>query len=621
MKKYSCQMTRKEVRELYFGVICRKHIRQLLHGPKWLLLAALLALEWIAYPMLALGVVILMVVVLGLAIAGRYASLIRQLCQGARVIWAEDGMLKAETEEKQYSELLCDSIREIRITRSLLVLEFCLDSKTKWYPIPLGVFEDERERDGFVQSLRNPQTREENAVSEEGPRAQADGEESETWREESAGERAYFCQSFQVEEEDWIRIMTDATDAIEAGTLGVQKKVGLIWTGLGVVCLYFVCRLVWKVFAAEWIDWLALFAGVIFLMLLRNRLERTEKKISRRIREGAAWDACGSWEISVTEQGVRQSIQSRAGGSSITIPWENLLCMVETDAELFLFQRDKKHFTVLLKKHAESVEQIESLKALCGAKQVEVLPGKRKRYAPDWFLFILTVIALAGLVLAFSRVMFWGIGRDLIPESVPLEEQISVLRSFGFTIPEEMEQSLYEYEAEDEIISYVEDYPYTWLLTDLAWADEAEEWAEWFEDGPEVFWFDFEGWDISEDYIRILEGMRELSAGSILDDVENIREDTDNLDWEKGAGTVTVSLEWRAQEYSWEMDVEYDWIDEKVLGIYNGLLKREGVAERFYMTFDDGQGALVFYCTKEWASSFEDATGLDLEAYMVQKGW
>ena len=69
------------------------------------------------------------------------------------------------------------------------------------------------------------------------------------------------------------------------------------------------------------------------------------------------------------------------------------------------------------------------------------------------------------------------------------------------------------------------------------------------------------------------------------------------------------------------MDVENDWIDPDVLGIYNGLLKKEGASERFYVTGDDGQGALVFYGTKEWAAAFENATGLELEVYMVKKGW
>lgn len=133
----------------------------------------------------------------------------------------------------------------------------------------------------------------------------------------------------------------------------------------------------------------------------------------------------------------------------------------------------------------------------------------------------------------------------------------------------------------------------------------------------EVFWFDFEGWDISTDYIEVLEGMKALAQGSSIDSVKNIREDTDSVNWEEGSGEITVRLEWRGQEYFWQMDVEYDWIDGEVLGIFNSLLEQDGTAERFYATGDGGQGALVFYCAQDWAEKFENATGLELNCYVA----
>ena len=52
----------------------------------------------------------------------------------------------------------------------------------------------------------------------------------------------------------------------------------------------------------------------------------------------------------------------------------------------------------------------------------------------------------------------------------------------------------------------------------------------------EVFWFDFEGWDISNDYTEVLEGMLALAGDSPLEDVTEISEDTENMDWEAGSG-------------------------------------------------------------------------------------
>ena len=131
----------------------------------------------------------------------------------------------------------------------------------------------------------------------------------------------------------------------------------------------------------------------------------------------------------------------------------------------------------------------------------------------------------------------------------------------------------------------------------------------------EVLWFDFEGMDTRMDYIGILEGMKALAAGSCIDNVGNIQEDMSRVDWESGTGEITVSFEWQGCEYFCQMDMENDWIDEKVLGVFNSLLEQDNAEERFYITGDNGQGALVFFGTADWAVEFEKATGLDLDFY------
>lgn len=131
----------------------------------------------------------------------------------------------------------------------------------------------------------------------------------------------------------------------------------------------------------------------------------------------------------------------------------------------------------------------------------------------------------------------------------------------------------------------------------------------------EVFSFDFEGYDISTDYIEVLNGMLALAKGSCLDSVSNIREDTTKVNWEQGDGKITLYLEWNGQEYTWDMDVYYDWIDSKVIGVLNVLLLEEGTQKLFYMTGDNGQGAIIFFCTPEWAETFSEKTGLELWHY------
>lgn len=616
MKKYRFQMTSREVRELYFKVLRKKEEKR---GGSFLrsagravlmvvLVMALLGMGGIVFPS-APGIALLVLPIFWGIKAYNYSLFKKMLCQETRVVWIEDGCLKVEAEGKQHIEYSGSNIGVVRTTPRLLALGIRRASKqTGWYPIPLRVFADEKEREEFVECIRSLQT-DGGAVPDMG----------------AHGEQVYFHQTFQIGGEEWVKLMTDAVEAIQAGDhggsafRGRQGKSRLVWIGIGFAYLVFLCVAAWLyirgISHAEGIFCAALLMGFILSIPASSRFERPEKNIRRHMEKGNARDTCGDFEISVTETGIWQSIQNPASKTAVMEPWGSLRCVVEMDSGLFFFQKDSREFIAFLKGNMEDREQIEGLKGLCREKQVDVVAGKQKKPMPGW---ISPLLKMAGTLLltAFMFVWVFAEPREAVPpDPVPLEEQVSVLRSLGFTVPEKMVESLYGFQEDDNTASYVENYPYTWLLTDLAWADEDEEWAEYFQDGAEVFWFDFEGWDISEDYIWILEGMRELCAGSILDDVENIREDTANADWEKGTGTITVSLEWKGRERSWDMDVVSDWIDWHVLEIYNGLLKEDGIPERFYAAGDGGQGALVFYGNKEWALAFEKATGLELEAY------
>ena len=135
------------------------------------------------------------------------------------------------------------------------------------------------------------------------------------------------------------------------------------------------------------------------------------------------------------------------------------------------------------------------------------------------------------------------------------------------------------------------------------------------------------------------------------------------MDWEKGSGTVEVSLSYKGEVYCFNMEAEpytlksmyrdpiprsptdhspsspsrpipqflpihaARWtqlpqpnflipqIDSKVLGILNSLLAAEEPEKLFYATWDGGQGVIVFFCTKEWKEQFEKKTGLELVCY------
>lgn len=298
------------------------------------------------------------------------------------------GLLKPGVEGELYCEIPCSSITEFRRTRHLLMLGFRQASKViAWYPVPLRVFANEQERDSFTESVKSPHTTvpdmekyEETSVADIGVQPT------------EKSEQEYFRVTFQVGEEEWIRMKAAATEIIQAGTLG-EKKNHLIWIVLAAALFVLSCEAAWLFRSvADVIYIMSLIVIVLFLSLLRNLLENPEKNIRNKLRRGMVQNnVLGVWETSVTEMGIRQSV---SGKNSAMIPWESLLCVVETDNELFFFQKDKKHFSVIQKKGMESREQIESLKGLCREKRMKVLAEKRKKYAPGWLFSLLIAIVI-----------------------------------------------------------------------------------------------------------------------------------------------------------------------------------------------------------------------------------
>lgn len=200
------------------------------------------------------------------------------------------------------------------------------------------------------------------------------------------------------------------------------------------------------------------------------------------------------------------------------------------------------------------------------------------------------------------------------PDYVALDEQVEVLETLGLHVSEDVVASVRESMTVPGMQVMIEGYPYTWLLTHLGAPQYNEDWTAVEKYAQDVFWFDFEGMGLETDYINILNGMLALAQGSCLDTVTDIAEDTTDIDWEKGRGTIVLRLEWNSQVYHWEMTVHNDWLDSDVLGVLNALLAQENDQRRFYVTGDNAQGAIVLFGTTERAEAFQEATGLELES-------
>ena len=614
MKKYSFSMTKKEILECSVRAVLEQMRLQLV---TWLGMLAICILETLAVHWLGIFLVVFIIALITIMICQSYAFTKKNLYGKTQTMWVEDGLLKEDGEV--YGEMACSNIQVIKKTGNLLMLgAYQAKKRLIWYPMPLRVFSDRQDMDEFLRMIQFPMA--------------SYGQDIYTMpvddKEEESDMNELFHFSFRIDEEKWERVLIDITQINRSGVLGGLKKNKVIWAIFGLNLAVYICG---RIFYFNFIIQTIFFLTLVFLLFMLMHVKgNPEKFIKRQLKKGIFQsDVYGEWKVSITETGTTW-IGPRQGRTVMS--WDKFSQMVETEIAFYLFWNDKKHYNILLRECFESYEQAEALKRLCTEKNISVSMGKKVKYIPNW-VFILLIVVLNVVYLLTPEPKMHSESTEQVsiqesapayyyrseefnsadyPTYVPIDKQVEVLKSHSLTVSDKIVESAKDTMDEYEHMRiYVEGYPYTWLLTQMGAPDYNDEW-EVTGYSDEVFWFDFEGWDISTDYITILEGMMALAPQSAISSVTNISEDTTDVDWDKGSGNIEVSLEWNGQEYTWDMDMYYDWIDEDVLKILNSLLEQTDEEERFYVTGDDGQGAIVFYCSKEWAEEFQNATWLEM---------
>lgn len=565
-KKYTYILEPAEIRELFRRV----KAEQLKYRKKiWILLILILIVDGWLLPEAAGALVLVLAVLFSVTGMRNYASLRRQVEGQQWTLWIENGKLKAA--RGNYSEMPCESIKFIRITRRLLMLGYLqTPGWPAWFVMPLRVFENVQEREAFLNRLRNP--------------GQIFGADFSA-EAQSGAPQPCLQLAYTLNAEKWVFFYKGGIALIHAGTLG--KK------------------------------------GRILRLFFRDPERTLRKQVQTPL---MANRVCGLWRISFSEEGIAVE---QPGGMMFFSAWESLAWFVETEAVFYLFSRDKRRFIMVAKESFQNWDQVDVFHRLCGEKGLTKLPARQMHYVPGWavlvafvILYVMAVIGIFAFSFAGNQVSGTGHVETAFESGewysgnafayVPIDRQVEVLESLGLSVQEEWVESARSDIEKYDMREQVEGHPYTWLLIDMGAPDYDEE-GKIRKYSDQVFWFDFEGFDLSTDYIDILQGMLALSEGSCLDGVADIREDTEKVDWERGTGTVTVSLNWNDTQYRWDVEAYYDWIDGDVLGMLNTLLKEADSREFFYAMGDDGQGAIVFYCSEEWAQAFTEATGLTLD--------
>ena len=583
MGKYTFTYTKKEFMEFCVRAWwdMRRKRPVVLLGFLLLLFIYSLILKRFPYEFL-IGFVIGFVICFALEIGIFYIKNAKKQLLQERSIWIEDGILKSHT-PSSYHETPCSQISRIIESKRLLMLGVSqTKNQTSWFVIPTRVFSNAKEQYDFIQNLKSPVSVPLN----------------------TAPETEDFHFSFFMDIDKWVRFETEARFVFRDRASHNFKTVLshlIYYILLYISCICFLYLLdLGSIFSAV--------AAVFFIALLPlRRMLSPEKAIRKNMQNSSAQsNLLGNWDICFTASGISYSVTQK---SKVFLPWTEFSLIAETEHAFYILRKDSRQFIPLPKSCLSGYEQALACIQYCRMKGLLPVQIQKARYVPHWLFRIM--IAFSFCILLTSGM--WHAYRKPEPvlyDSPTMEMQVSILRSLGLTISDErIEEILPEDETIREIIK---DYPYTWLLTSLGMPEHNENF-EITGYSEEVFWFDYEGWDLETDYIHILEGMAALAKGSAIDQVENIRVDTTNVDWEEGRGTLTVTLDYNGKTLSYPMKVLYDWIDSDVLNIYNTLLKDTNSAEYFYAMGDDGQGVIIFFCSEDWADHFEKMTNIKLE--------
>lgn len=134
---------------------------------------------------------------------------------------------------------------------------------------------------------------------------------------------------------------------------------------------------------------------------------------------------------------------------------------------------------------------------------------------------------------------------------------------------------------------------------------------DWTPSSDKIYSFDTEAFNIDKMYTFFLTGISTITSNDIK--IDNIIEDTSQVDYESGTGKQIISFQCNGKHYQFEANVYYDWFDTEMITYMKSVIEEQGTGKHLWVTSDGYQNCIVFYETEEWANKFSSYTGYILE--------
>lgn len=194
---------------------------------------------------------------------------------------------------------------------------------------------------------------------------------------------------------------------------------------------------------------------------------------------------------------------------------------------------------------------------------------------------------------------------------LPLEKQVAILKSLRIRVPEKLLKEEREWMAEvPRAQEWLEGEPFYTLLEDLGYPEWDEETNEVKSYSRQMYTISWDGYDLMEDYLSLLNGVNALSHGEYS--LTSPAVILDGVDPEDLTGTVQIYFLLNGTPYLYDLRADGYYLDTAVLRCLNEAFGREKISGRLYGMDEDGWTCVIFYKDRDWAKEFTDKTGIPL---------
>lgn len=140
------------------------------------------------------------------------------------------------------------------------------------------------------------------------------------------------------------------------------------------------------------------------------------------------------------------------------------------------------------------------------------------------------------------------------PDYLTIEDQIAILRELGFEIPDGAADYYHSWMDDSESArGYVEGHPFYVLLSDMGQAKYDLDTRMLIGNPDQVFWFPDVSWDISTEYVNIMNGINSIMKENTF---ISVSEDCSEANFSQGTGVIRITFWCGGQPYSYRAPVE-----------------------------------------------------------------